>query len=104
MVYKCEKCGLTGAGWPETSKCPNCKQNAFVRRSRGEDGGDMYKGDFIPFADAASELFSILHTFAHTKSQLYVSPDVDEFLRDRGFDYFNYKIDNSLRYLEMNIR
>ena len=104
MVYKCSKCSLTGAGWPATSNCPNCGQTALVRRGRGEEGGDMYQGDFIPFTDAAGELFSILHTFAHTKSQLYVSPDIDEFLRDRGFDYFNYKVDRNLRYLEMNVR
>jgi hypothetical protein len=104
VVYKCDKCKLVGSGWSTSGKCPNCGASLLVRRSRGEIGGDMYEGDFITYYDAAGELFSILHTFAHTKAQLYVSPDIDEFLKSKGFDYFNYKVDRKLCYLEMNVR
>lgn len=104
MVYKCKKCQLLGAGWSKTGDCPNCGETLFIKRSRGEMGGDMYEGDFISYYAAVGDIFSILHTFSYTDIQLYVSPDIDKFLKNKGFNHFNYKVDPSLSYLEMNIR
>lgn len=104
MVYKCKKCRLTGAGWPKNGECPNCGETLFVKRSRKEMGENMYEGDFISYYTAVEDMLSILHTLLHTKAQLYVSPDIERFLKEQGFNHFNYEVDPHLFYLEMNLR
>ena len=104
MEYKCKKCRLSGAGWSKNGQCPNCGETLFVKRSSGEMDRERSEDDFISYYDAVGDMLSILHTFSYTNAKLYVSPDIDKFLKDKGLDHFNYKVDLSLSYLEMNVR
>lgn len=105
MVYLCEHCKIFGAGWPAHGTCHSCGGAIRVKSRRDPDSNDMYKGEFITFDAAARDILSIMHTFSHTHGRLFVSHDVDDFLKQYGFDKgFNYSIDPYLSYLEMNVR
>lgn len=103
MVYKCEKCRLLGSGVPAKLTCPCCGELLKIKiRSTGED---ILDGDYLLVGDIVSEILSIVGTFAHTKSQLYVSPNVDKLLKA----FFpitpaNYKVDAHLVDFQMNVR
>lgn len=103
MTYICSKCTLLGSGTPAKPTCPCCGAPLKIRvRKTGEN---IIDGEYITVVEAASEILSIVGTFAHTKSQLYVSPSVDKFLKE----FFpnlpaNYKVDAKLLDFQMNVR
>ena len=105
MVYTCKHCKLLGAGWPTSSTCPSCGGTVLIKERQDLNTNDRYKGDFIPIELATKEILSIMNTFNHTHGRLYVSHDIDDFLKMRGLDKeFNYFVDPHLHYLEMNVR
>ena len=105
MVYICEHCKILGSGWPAHSACHSCGRALQIKARQDPNSDDMYKGEFITLDDAEKDIFSIMHTFNHTHGRLFVSHDVDEFIKQYGFDRcFNYSVDPYLSYLEMNVR
>lgn len=103
MIYKCSHCRLLGSGIPPKSYCPNCGNDLEIKiRSNGED---VLDGDYLTIAAAADEVIQIVRTFSHTKSQLYVSSDIDAFLKM----YFpnevhNYIVDTKLLNFQMEVK
>ena len=76
-----------------------------IKFRQAADSNDLYEGDFISFHKAAVEILSIMKIISSTKCDLYVSYEIDDFLKNYGFDKeYNYKIDSTLKYLEMNIK
>lgn len=103
MTYICSNCSLIGSGVPAKLTCPCCGESLKIKiRSTGED---ILDGDYLSVGDIVSEILSIVGTFAYTKSQLYVSPNVDKLLKA----FFpvtpaNYKVDARLVDFQMNVR
>lgn len=62
-------------------------------------------GDYLTITAAASEVIHIVKTFANSRCQLYVAPDVDEFLKNFfPHELSNYIVDYKLKDFQMNVR